>query len=99
LTGKIKREIEKMISIISGQQGCIVEELNVQDDHVHLLVMVPPKISISKYVGMVKGKTAIRIFKEFPNLKIKPYWGKSFLGKRILCRYNWIRFRKNKKVR
>jgi len=57
---------------------CFIEELNVQDDHVHLVVMVPPKISISTYVGRVKGQTAIRIFCKIPNLKIKPYWGNHF---------------------
>lgn len=44
-------------------------ELNVQIDHIHLLVMVPPKISISDYVGKVKGRTAIRVFNKFRHLK------------------------------
>ena len=70
-----------MIKMISEQQGCMVEELNVQEDHVHLLVMVPPKISISKYVGTVKGRTAIRMFNKFPSLRIKPYWGNHFWAK------------------
>ena len=70
-----------MVKMISRQLGCVIEELNVQKDHVHLLVMVPPKISISKYVGMVKGKTAIRVFYKFPNLKVKPYWGNHFWAK------------------
>ena len=47
------------------RSGCEVVELNVQADHVHLLVKVPPKISISTLVGQVKGKTAIQVFQEF----------------------------------
>ena len=66
------------MKMISDQLGCTVEELNVQDDHVHLLVMIPPKLSVSKYVGTVKGKIAIRIFSKFPDLKVKPYWGNHF---------------------
>ena len=62
----------------SGQKGCEVVELNVQRDHVHLLVMVPPKVSISELVGVLKGRTAIRVFKHFPYLKQKPYWGNHF---------------------
>jgi putative transposase len=58
--------------------NCEIEELNVQDDHVHLLVMVPPKIAVSKYVGTVKGKCAIRIFSKFRDLKTKLYWGNHF---------------------
>ncbi len=56
-------------------------ELNVQIDHVHLLVLVPPKISISSFVGILKGRTAIRVFNKFRNLKQKPYWGNHFWAK------------------
>jgi len=56
-------------------------ELNIQIDHVHLIVMVPPKISISDYLGIVKGRTAIRVFNRFRNLKKKPYWGNHFWAK------------------
>ena len=45
---------------------------------IYLLVMVPPKISISDYVGIVKGRTAIRVFNRFRHLKQKPYWGNQF---------------------
>jgi putative transposase len=50
----------------------------VQIDHVHLIVLVPPKISISEYVGIVKGRTAIRVMNKFRHLKQKPYWGNHF---------------------
>ena len=78
LIGEVKKEVEKMVIMISEQLGCTIAELNVQGDHVHLLVMIPPKISVSSYVGRVKGKTAIRLFNRFPNLKIRPYWGNHF---------------------
>jgi len=55
-----------------------VIELNIQSDHIHLLVKVPPKVSISKLMGLLKGKTAIRIFHRLPHLKTKPYWGNHF---------------------
>ena len=45
---------------------------------IYLLVMAPPKISISDYVGIVKGRTAIRVFNRFRHLKQKPYWGNQF---------------------
>ncbi len=57
---------------------CEVIELNVQTDHVHLIVSMPPKESISKLLGIVKGKTAIQIFRQFPYLKTKPYWDNHF---------------------
>jgi putative transposase len=52
--------------------------MNVRPDHVHLIVMIPPKVSISDYMGIVKGRTAIRIFKRFSNLRQRPYWGNHF---------------------
>jgi putative transposase len=58
-----------------------VTELNIQPDHVHLLAMVPPKLSISDYVGTVKGSTAINILNKFRKLKKKPYWGNHFWAK------------------
>ena len=53
-------------------------ELNIQKDHVHLLAMVPPKVSISNFVGTLKGRTAIRVFNKFRELKRSPYWGNHF---------------------
>ena len=66
------------IKIFSEQQGCEVLELNVQVDPVHMLAMVPPKVSVSGYVGTIKGRTAIRVLNKFRQLKEKPYWGNHF---------------------
>ena len=52
--------------------------MNIKNDHVHVIVSVPPKLSISKLMGILKGKTAIKIFKSYPQLKKKPYWGNHF---------------------
>ena len=52
--------------------------MNIQTDHIHMIVSVPPKISISTLMGILKGKTAIKIFKSYPQLKNKPYWGNHF---------------------
>ncbi len=67
--------------IYSGRLGCEVVELNVQIDHVHLLIEVPPKVSISVLMGTLKGKSALRIFTKFPYLKQRPYWGNHFWSK------------------
>ncbi|RZB34599.1 MAG: putative transposase [Desulfobacteraceae bacterium Eth-SRB1] len=78
LEGEIKKEVEKCVKTFSEVQKCELFELNVQIDRVHLLVMIPPKISISNYVGTVKGRTAIRVLNKFRKLKQKPYWGDHF---------------------
>ena len=75
LSGKVGAEVVRCVRAFSERMGSEIVELNVQNDHVHLLVMVPPKVSVSEYVGTLKGRTAIRVFNKFRNLKAKPYWG------------------------
>jgi len=60
LTEEIGRFVYKCVYAHTERSGCEVVELNVQADHVHLLVKIPPKISISTLMGRVKGKTAIK---------------------------------------
>ncbi len=81
LKGEIKTAVENCIRRYSDWLDCEIKAMNVQEDHVHLLVMIPPKISVSDYVGTVKGKCATMIFKNYPRLKIKPYWGNHFWAK------------------
>ncbi len=81
LKGAIAGEVFNCVQVYSSRLGCKVVELNVQADHVHLLVKVPPKVSISSLMGTVKGKSALRIFTRFPYLKQKPYWGNHFWAK------------------
>jgi len=78
LTDQLGLDVDSCIRAFSDQLKCEITELNVQIDHVHLLVMVPPKISISDYVGTVKGRTAIRVLNKYKKLKRKPYWGNHF---------------------
>ncbi|MFP4531474.1 MAG: IS200/IS605 family transposase [Desulfobacterales bacterium] len=78
LQGDVAKEVEGCIRAFSEHQKADVLELNVCFDHVHMLVMVPPKVSVSNFVGTIKGRTAIRVFNKFRKLKHKPYWGNHF---------------------
>ena len=78
LQGGVKREVEKTLHVYSGRLGCEIVELNIQPNHVHLLIKVPPKRSISELMGILKGKAAIQVFRQFPKLKGRPYWGNHF---------------------
>ena len=59
------------------QQKELVEvlELNIQADHVHLVVSIPPKYAVSDFMGYLKGKVAIRLFHQYEKLG-KKYWGR-----------------------
>ena len=79
LTGLVKDLVEHDIRMLTEWKGCEVIELNVQADHVHLVVSIPPKVSVSTLMGILKGKLAIKLFKSYPQLKKKPYWGQPSL--------------------
>ena len=81
LQGPIGKEVQRCMMVFCQQLGCEIVEMNIQVDHVHLLVKVPPKLSISELMGVLKGRTAIRLFTEFPTLRKKPYWGNHFWAK------------------
>ncbi len=69
------------IHTICGYTDCNVVELNIQNDHVHLIVDVPPKVAISNFIGQLKGQTATKMFNQFRYLKKNPYWGNHFWAK------------------
>ncbi len=78
LTGEIAAAMEQDIRQVCSWKEVEIEEMSVQTDHVHMVVSIPPRLSVSDFMGVLKGKTAIRIFKSHPNLKKKPYWGNHF---------------------
>ena len=71
LQGEIAEEVAAAVRGYADRMGGEVLELSVQIDHVHLQVMVPPKVSISKFVGTIKGRTAIQILNRHKKLKQK----------------------------
>jgi putative transposase len=52
--------------------------MSVQIDHLHNVVSIPPKVSVSVLMGILKGKLAIKLFKTYPKLKRKRYLGNHF---------------------
>ena len=56
--------------------GCEVEELNVQIDHLHMVMIIPPKYGVSDVIGMIKGRTASNLRKKFRWLE-KVYWNEN----------------------
>ena len=81
LTGALREAAASGIQAICGFAGCEVVELNVQPDHVHLVMMVPPKVAVSDLLGRLKGQTSMRLFRQFRHLRRKPYWGNHFWAK------------------
>lgn len=81
LKGNAGKEVYRQIWILSEQLKIQIVELNVQRDHVHLLVKIPPTLSVSEVMGHLKGRTAIRLFSKFPYLRKHTLWGNPFWAK------------------
>ena len=66
--------LEKMIPGMERvMPGCEVEELNVQIDHIHMIIIIPPKYRVSDVIGKIKGRTASNLRKKFRWVE-KVYW-------------------------
>jgi len=78
LEGMIKSLVEYDLQSICSWKEVEIQEANIQSDHIHLVCSIPPKLSVSEFMGLLKGKIAIKLFKTYPKLKQKPYWGNHF---------------------
>ena len=65
-------------------------------DHIHMLVNILPKISVSSFMGWLKGKSALMMFDKHANPKYK--FGNIHLGGRILCEYSGFKWSNNQKI-
>ena len=69
--GKIKVDIGKIIRKLCEQQKVEIIEAEACADHIHMLVSIPPNISVARFMGYLKGKSALMIFDRHANLKYK----------------------------
>jgi putative transposase len=77
-TDKILRRCEEVMRAVCADFETELVEFNGERDHVHLLVHYPPKVSISKLVGSLKGVSARRLRQEYPDHIRKYLWGAHF---------------------
>lgn len=69
--GKIKKDIGKIIRTLCDYKKVEIIEANACADHIHMLVSIPPKLSVSAFMGYLKGKSSLMIFDRHANLKYK----------------------------
>lgn len=79
--GKLRKDVREIIKTLCGYKEVEIVEGNVCNDHVHLCVKIPPKISISEFMGYLKGKSALMIFDKHPEYKQKGnrhFWARGY---------------------
>ena len=75
--GQLKKDIGEILRKLCEQKGAEIIEAEVCKDHIHMLVSIPPHISISQFMGFLKGKSSLMIFDRHANLKYK-YGSRNF---------------------
>lgn len=91
--GKLKNDIGKILRDLCARKGVEIIEAELCIDHVHMLVKIPPKMSISSFMGYLKGKSTLMIFERHANLKYK------YGQRKFWCRGYYVdTVGKNKKV-
>ena len=69
--GKIKGDIGQIIRKLCEWKGVEILEAEACPDHIHMLVSIPPKISVSSFMGYLKGKSSLMIFDKHANMKYR----------------------------
>lgn len=76
LYGRLREDVRDVLKTLCEYKKVEIVEGAVCSDHVHLCVCIPPKMSVSQFVGYLKGKSALMIYDKHPELGSK--WNKSF---------------------
>ena len=81
---QLRRDLGPVFRDLAEQKECKVEEGHLMPDHVHMLVSVPPKYSVSSVMGFIKGKSAIHIARVYAGRR------RNFVGQHFWARGYWV---------
>lgn len=95
--GQIKKDVGEIIRKLCDQKGVEIIEAEACKDHIHLLVSIPPHLSVSQFMGYLKGKSSLMIFDRHANLKYRygerKFWCRGYYvdtvgrNKRVISEY------------
>jgi putative transposase len=82
LYGKIRRFLGPVFRELSAQRGSTIVEGHMVQDHVHMLIKIPPKYSVAEVIGYIKGKSAIAVARQFNgrqrNFSGERFWARGY---------------------
>ena len=94
LYGGVRKYLGELFRELAGRKESKVEEGHLQKDHVHMLLTIPPKYSVSEVMGFIKGKSAIAIARNYMgkrNLRGESFWARGYLVSTVGARESVIR--------
>ena len=82
LYGKIRKFLGPVLHEMANQKGCQIKEGHMVQDHVHMLIKIPPKYSVAEIIGYMKGKSAIAVARQFSgrkrNFNGEKFWARGY---------------------
>jgi putative transposase len=84
LYAQLRRDLGVVFRDLAEQKECTVEEGHLMPDHVHMLLSVPPKYSVSSVMGFIKGKSAIHIARVYAGRR------RNYVGQHFWARGYWV---------
>ena len=69
--GKLKQDVGQILRKLCGYKEVEILSAEACPDHIHMLVSIPPKISVSSFMGYLKGKSSVMIFEKYANMRYK----------------------------
>ena len=82
LYGKIRKFLGPLFHDLASHRGCKILEGHMVQDHVHMLVKIPPKYSVAEIIGYIKGKSAIAVARQFGgrkrNFNGEKFWARGY---------------------
>jgi len=82
--GEERKDIGSILRQLCEWKQIHIIEAEVCPDHVHMLLEIPPKVSVSSFVGFLKGKSSLLLYERFPELKLK------YRNRKFWCRGYYI---------
>jgi len=73
---QLKEDIRDILKQLCAYKGVEIIEGHLMPDHIHMLVSIPPKMSVSSFMGYLKGKSTLMLYDRYPELQSK--WDKAF---------------------
>ncbi|MGH9070018.1 MAG: IS200/IS605 family transposase [Acidimicrobiales bacterium] len=79
LVGRVEARLKEIIAEVAVELGAAIIEVEVMPDHVHLLVEIPPTVALSRFVGLLKGRSSRLLRQEFVHLhRMAALWSPSW---------------------
>ena len=80
----IKADVGQILGTLCRRKGIEIIEAQCMPDHIHMLVEIPPKMSVSGFMGYLKGKSSLMLYEQFGDLKFK------YRNREFWCRGDYV---------